>query len=77
MVWDCQWVNFLRVESSFSLIFWLIVYELIFRWSGLELWLDKFHQISTELLPLIYVRIGFHALSWAFFVLLTLSGLGL
>ena len=31
--------------------------------------MGKFCQTSTELLPLIYVKIGFHALSWAFFLL--------
>ena len=28
--------------------------------------MDKFRQISTELLPLIYVNNSFNALSWAF-----------
>ena len=28
--------------------------------------MGKFCQISTELLPLIYVKNGFNALSWAF-----------
>ena len=29
--------------------------------------MGMFGQINTELLPLIYVEIGFHALSWAFY----------
>ena len=29
--------------------------------------MGKFCQIITVLLPLIYVKIGFHALFWAFF----------
>ena len=42
------------------------VYKLIFKRNGLGLYMGKFCQISTDLLPLIYVKICFHALSWTF-----------
>ena len=32
--------------------------------------MGKFCQINTELLPLIFVKICFHALSWTFFWLI-------
>ena len=31
-------------------------YELIFKRSGLRLYIDKFRHISTELLPMIHVK---------------------
>ena len=43
-------------QCSISHIFWPIVFQLCI-----------FCQISTELLPLIYVKNGFNSLSWAVF----------